>query len=185
MRHGVEKVVGHRQADDVQRPVPADQHHAAQQGRPDVVGMGRAADQRFAHHGELHQPFRRKGAAQQFVQPVDGCGRRGGARSDAASGRYLFENRDFDPHGLSVRFEQGRDGRGYDIVFGFFGESLPALVADRKPARTRFGGDLDPVAHAVERQAHDVEAAAQIRHRSGGENLDMFHGKIFFELNCL
>ncbi len=55
MRHGVEKVVGHGQPHDVERPVAADQHHAAQHRRTYIVGMGRAAQQRFAHHGELHQ----------------------------------------------------------------------------------------------------------------------------------
>ena len=44
-------------------------------------------------------------------------------------------------------------------------EEKMCIRDSRKPARTRFGGDLDPVAHAVERQAHDVEAAAQIRHQ--------------------
>ena len=37
------------------------------------------------------------------------------------------------------------------------------------------GADLQQIADAVERQPHHVEPAAQIRHRSGGENSDMFH----------
>ena len=43
-----------------------------------LVPHGAAADQRLAHHGELHELLAREGAVEQFVEPVDGGGRRGG-----------------------------------------------------------------------------------------------------------
>ena len=57
MHHSVEKALGDGQTHDVQRFVPPDQHHAAQHGRAHVVGMGRTADERLAHHRKFHEPL--------------------------------------------------------------------------------------------------------------------------------
>ena len=175
MRHGIEEVVGHGQPHDVERLVTADQHHAAQHRRPHVVGMGRAADQRLAHHGELHKLLAREGAVEQFIEPVDGGGRRGRTRPDAAAGSDLFEHRDLDPHRTAVCRKHGPQGGRNDVFFDIFGKIHPAQVADLQSFGALLGADLQQIADAVERQPHHVEPAAQIRHRSGGENSDMFH----------
>ena len=179
MRHGVEKVVGHGQPHDVERPVAADQHHAAQQRGTYIVGMGRAAQQRLAHHGELHQLLARERAAQQFVDPVDGGGRRGCARPDAAAGSDLFENLHLDPHRTAVSFEQGPYGGRDDVFFDISGEFHPAAVTDFESFGIFRNAHFQHVAHAVERKAHHIETAPQIRDRSRRENLNMFH-TIFF-----
>ena len=96
--------------------------------------MGRAAQQRLAHHGGLHQLLARERAAQQFVDPVDGGGRRGGARPDAAAGSDLFEDLHLDPHRTAVSFEQGPYGGRDDVFFDISGEFHPAAVTDSNPS---------------------------------------------------
>ena len=187
MRHGIEEVIGHRQPYDVERFVTADQHHASQQGRTDIVGMGRAAVQRFAHHGELHQLLARKRTAQQFVDTIDRRSRRRGARPDTAAGSNLLDQFDFDTHGTAVCFEHGPHRGRNDVTLDILGELHPTAVADFKSFGILLDTYFQHIAHSVERKAHYVETASQIRNRSRRENLNIFHNIFFDELNyrCL
>ena len=137
--------------------------------------MGRAADQRLAHHGELYELLAREGAVQQFVEPVDGGSRRSRTRPDAAPGSDLLKHRDLDPHRAAVCREHGPQGGGNHIVLDVFGKVHPAQIADFQSFGPLFGADLQQIADAVERQAHHVETATQIRHRSRRENPNIFH----------
>ena len=180
VHHGVEEVVGDGQTHDVERLVAADQHHAAHERRAHVVGMRHAAQQRLALHGELHEPLDGERTSQQLVHPVDRGGRRGRARPDAAPRGDLAEHRNLDPDGASIGLEHGPHGRGNNIVVELRGKGYSAQIMDFKAREALFDADLQHVAHAVERQAHHIESATQIGHRSGSKNFYSFHGKFLF-----
>lgn len=104
-----------------------------------------------------------------------------------AAGSDLFEDLHLDPHRTAVSFEQGPYGGRDDVFFDISGEFHPAAVTDFESFGIFRNAHFQHVAHAVERKAHHIETAPQIRDRSRRENLNMFHTNFFDELNypCL
>ena len=72
----------------------------------------------------------------------------------------------------------GRDKPKYYLVeAGVLPEVFTKVTEARELLET---GEVRTVADAVERQAHDIEPAPEIRHRTRGKNFDMFHDLILF-----
>ena len=105
-----------------------------------------------------------------------GRGISGTARHAAGDEDVLFH---LDPHRTAVSFEQGPYGGRDDVFFDISGEFHPAAVTDFESFGIFRNAHFQHVAHAVERKAHHIETAPQIRDRSRRENLNMFHTNFF------
>ena len=174
MDHGAVEIAGNRKLDEIQRLVSPDEDDAAQQGRGGVVGMVAATGQVLALHRTYHHVFVGKRTVEQLVHSIrrsrTGCS----ARADTRARIYLLAYRHIDVPREARHLEELANDRRNDILLDVFGQRHRGFIRDGNTLAFR-RSHLQYVAHLVQGDAHNIEAAAQVRNRSWCENSYFLH----------
>ena len=145
------------------------QYNPPEQTRRDIIRVI-SADQRFPLQAEWQQFFSREGLADQLVQSQHGDYGAGGAAAQTAGKRQAFYQLYFEPAFFADVIEEcARRYRG-DILIGF-ARQLAAIALNVSDDDFRLVPEFDngAIAQALQRQAEDIEANAQVRNSRRGE----------------
>ena len=176
---GAIEIARYRQLDHVQRLVPADEDDAAHHGGRRIVGVITAAGEVLALHRAHDHILLRQRASEQLVH-AEGRRRAGrGTGADAGAGIDLLLDDDIDLRLVPGHFQELAHHRGDHVQFDILRQGNAGFILDGEPVSFR-DAHFQDVAHFVQGEAHDVEAAPEIGDGRRCEHSNRLHKQPIF-----
>ena len=158
----------------VELGVGTDQCDAAEEARPDVVGMPSAIRSSFAGHHERQELAAGQRFAEQLIHGKGTTHRTRRTGTQAAAERHLLVDFHFDaevsPTQVTQQIQGGHTG---GVQLGIQGEAT-VVPRDFRDAKARLGRSAndDLVAREFDGETEHIEAASHVGHGGGRENPD-------------
>ena len=146
----------------------------AHDGRSGIVGMIAAAGEVFTLHRADDNIFLGKRSPVQFVH-AEGSRRAGsGTGTDTGAGIDLFPDDDVHLRLVPGHLHELADHGGDDVLLDVVRQGDAGQVGDGKAVAFR-NAHFEDISDLVEREAHDVKPASQVRDGCGREYTYAFH----------
>ena len=174
MDDGAVEIARHRQLDQVQGLVAADEDDAAHHGGSRVVGVITAAGEVLAFHRADDHVLLGQRASEQLVHAEGGRRAGRGAGADAGAGVDLPLDDDIDLRPVPGHFQELAHDGGDHVLLDVLRQGNAGFIRDGEPVSL---GDahFQDIAHFVQGEAHDVESAPEIGDGRRREHSDRFH----------